>query len=208
MMRMSISVKIIVVEYLNNENDTVVGDDNGDNNITNRVDEVIAPIIQNSASHGRMEIGSSSKSVLTFDSNSVENADNFRRSLHVEQMDVDSPSMIMAMLRNVREDRGKGTIGIWIIEAARGVVVTVLGGGKGMEENVVIGANSNQNTIVQLEKMGSGTVVIGDGTGTSKDGNSVHHILHTSNVPACKRGGTAANVISLGRPPRPHYPLV
>ena len=50
-----------VVEQLNNENDTVIGDDNGDNNITDRVDEVVAPIIQNSAPHGWMEIGSSSK---------------------------------------------------------------------------------------------------------------------------------------------------
>ena len=36
-----------VVEHLNNENDTLVGDDNGDNNMTDRVDEVVAPIIQN-----------------------------------------------------------------------------------------------------------------------------------------------------------------
>ena len=47
-----------VVEHLNNENDTVVGDDNGDNNMTARVDEVVAPVIQNSAPHGWMEIGS------------------------------------------------------------------------------------------------------------------------------------------------------
>ena len=77
-----------VVEHLNNENDTIIGDDNGDNNITNRVDETVAPIIQNSASHGRMEIGSSSKSIPIFDSNNVENTDSSRRS-HVEQMDVD-----------------------------------------------------------------------------------------------------------------------
>ena len=62
--------------------------------------------------------------------------------------------------------------------------------------------------------MGSGIVIIGDGmgtsgdgTGTSGDGNLVHHILRTSSVPACERGGTAANVISLGRPPRPHRPV-
>ena len=192
-----------VVEHLNNENDTVVGDDNGDNNITNRIDEVVAPIIQNSAPHGQMEIGSSSNSVPTFDSNSAKNADNSKRSVHVEQMDTDFPSMTMAMMRNVREDRGKGTIGTQIIEAAHAVVATVIGGRRGMEENVVVGVNSNQNTIVQLEKMGSGIVVIGDGTGTSGDdtstsgdGNSLHHILHTSSVPECERRGTTANVIS------------
>ena len=197
-----------IVEYLNNQNDTVVGNDNGDNNITDRDDEAIAPIIQNNAPHSRMEIGSSSKSVPTFDSNSVENADSSRRSVHVEQMDTDSPSMTIAMPRNVREDRGKGTIGTQIIEAACGAVAMVIGGGRRVEENVVVGINSNQNTVVQLEKMGSGIVVIGDGTGTSEDGNSMHHICRTSSVPACKRGGIAADVISLGRPPRPHRPLV
>ena len=115
-----------VVEHLNNENDTVVGDDNGDNNMTDRVDEVVAPIIQNSALHGRMEIGSSSNSIPTFDSNSVENVDSSRRLLHMEQMDTDSPSMTMAMRRNVKEDRGKGTIGTRIIQAARATVATVI----------------------------------------------------------------------------------
>ena len=56
--------------------------------------------------------------------------------------------------------------------------------------------------------MGNGTVVIGDGTGTSGDGNSVHHILRTSSVLACEHGSTVAAVISLGRPPRPHRLLV
>ena len=84
-----------------------------------------------------------------------------------------------------------------------------------MEENVVVGVNSNENTVVQLEKMDSGIVVIGDGmgtsgdgTGTSQDGNSVHHILRTSSVPTCERGGTATDVISLGRPLRPYRPVV
>ena len=63
------------VEQLNNEDDTIVGDDNGDNNMTGRVDEVVAPVIENSAPHGRMEIGSSSNSVPAIDSNSVENVD-------------------------------------------------------------------------------------------------------------------------------------
>ena len=162
-----------------------------------------------------MEIGSSSKSIPTFDSNSVENADSSRRSVRVEQMDTNSPSMTMAMPMNVREDRSKGTIGTRIIEGARAAVATVIGGGRGMEENIVIRVNSNQNTIVHMEKMGSGTVVIGDGTstsgdgtgtsrditGTSRDGNSMHHILRTSSVPACEREGTTVDVISLGWPP-------
>ena len=193
---------------MNNENDTLVGDDNGDNNMTDIVDEVIAPIIQNSASHGQMERGSSSNSVPTFDSNSVENADSSKRLVHVEQMDTDSLSMTMAMPRNVKEDRGKGTIGTRIIEAPRATVATVIGGGRGMEENVVVGVNSNQNIVVQLEKMGSGSVVIGDGTGTSRggtstlgDGNSLHQFLRTSSVLEYERRGIAVEVISLGQPP-------
>ena len=155
-----------VVEHLNNEDDTVVGDDNGDNNRTARVDEVVALIIQNNTPHGRMEIRSSSNSVPTFDSKSVENADSSKRLVHVEQMDTESPSMTMAMPRNVREDRSKCTIGTRIIEAARAAVATVIGGRRETEENVVVRVNSNQNTVVQLEKMGSGTILIGDGTGT------------------------------------------
>ena len=60
----------------------------------------------------------------------------------------------------------------------------------------------------QLEKMGSSTVVIGDGTGTSGDGKSLDHILRPSSVPERERRGTAADVISLRRPPRPHYPVL
>ena len=119
------------------------------------------------------------------------------------------------MPRNVSEDRGKGTIGTRIIEAACAVVATMIGGGRETEENVVVGVNSNQNTVVQLEKMGSNTVVIGNGTGTSGDGTntsgdgkSLHHILRTSSVPECERRGTAADVISLGWPPRPHRPVL
>ena len=193
-----------IVEHLNNEDDIVVGDDNGDNNITGRVDEVVAPVIENSALHGRMEIGSSSNSIPTINSNSVENADSSRRSVHVEQVDAESPSMSMAMLNNVREERGKGTIGTRIIGAARATVATVIGGGKEMEENVVVGVNSNQNSVDQLEKIGSGTIVIGDGTGTLGDGKSLDHILHPSSVLECERRGTAVDVIPLGRPPRPH----
>ena len=196
------------VEHLNNEDDTVVGDENGDTNMTAGVDEVIAPTIKNSAPHGRMEIGSSSNSVPTIDSNSVEIADSSRRSVYVEQMDSESPSMTMAMPRNVREERGKGTIGTRIIAAARAAVATVIGGGRETEENVVVGVNSNQNTVEELEKMGSGTVVIEDGTGTSGDGKSLDHILRPSIVPERKRRGIAADVISLGRPPRPHGPVL
>ena len=175
-----------IVEHLNNEDDTVVGDDNGDNNMTGRVDEVVAPVIENSAPHGRMEIGSSSNSVPTIDSNSVENADSSRRSIHVEQVDTESPSMTMALPNSVRKERSKGTIGTRIIGAACAAVATVIGGGRETEENVVLEVNSNQNTVEQLDKMGSGTVVIRDGTGTSGDGPSLDHILHPSSVPERK----------------------
>ena len=94
-----------IVEHLNNEDDTVVRDDNGDNNMTGRVDEVVAPVIENSAPHGEMEIGSSSNSVPTIDSNSVENVDSSRCSVYVDQVDTKSPSMTMAMPNNVREER-------------------------------------------------------------------------------------------------------
>ena len=113
-----------------------------------------------------MEIGSSSNSVPTIDSNSVENASSSRRSVHMEQVDTESPSMTMAVPKNVREVRGKGTIGTRIIEAARAAIATVIGGGREMEENVLVGVDSNQNIVDQLEKMGSGAVVIGDGTGS------------------------------------------
>ena len=175
-----------IVEHLNNEDDTVVGDDNGDNNMTAKVDEVVALVIENSAPHGRMEIGSSSNSVPTIDSNSIENVDSSRRLVHVEQVDTESPSMTMAMPNNVREERGKGTIGTRIIEVAHAAVATVIGGRRETDENVVLGVNSNQNTMEQLEKMGSGTVVIGDGIGTSGDGKSLDHILHPSSVPKCE----------------------
>ena len=175
-----------IVEHLNNEDDTVVGDDNGDNNMTGRFDEVIAPVIENSAPYGRMEIGSSSNSVPTIDSNSVENADSSRRSVHVEQVDTEFLSMTMAMLNNVREERGKGTIGTRIIGAARAAVATVIGGGRETEENVVLEVNSNQNTVEQLEKMGSGTVVIGDGTRIQEMAShwitfSVHQVCQNAN---------------------------
>ena len=197
-----------IVEHLNNEDDTVVGDDNGDNNMTGRVDEVVAPVIENSAPHGQMEIGSSSNSIPTIDSNTVENADSSRRLVHVEQVDAESPSMSMAMLNNVREERGKGTIGTRIIGATRAAVATVIGDGREMEENVVLEVNSNQNTVEQLDKMGSGTVVIRDGTGTSGDGPSLDDILRPSSMPERERRGTAADVISLGRPPRLHHPVL
>ena len=116
--------------------------------------------------------------------------------------------MTMAIPRNVREERGKGTIGTQIIEAARAAVATVIGGGKETEENVLVGVNSNQNTVDQLEKMGSGTIVIGDGMGTLGDGKLLDHILRPSSVPECERRGTAVGVISLGQPPRLHRSIL
>ena len=94
--------------------------------------------------------------------------------------------MTIAMPRNVRNYRDKGTIGTRIIEATRVAVATVIGSGRETEENVVVGVNSNQNTVDQLKKMGSGTVVIGDGTSTTGDGNSLHYILRLLSVPECK----------------------
>ena len=56
--------------------------------------------------------------------------------------------------------------------------------------------------------MDSGIVVIQDGTGTSGDGKSLDHILRPSSVPEYEQRGTAADVISLGQPPRPHRPVL
>ena len=119
----------------------------------------------------------------------------------MEQVDTKSPSMTMAMPNNIREEKGKGTIGTRIIGVACAAVATVIGGGRETEENVVLEVNSNQNTVEQLDKMGSGTIVIRDGTGTSGDGPSLDHILRPSSVPERERRGTTADVISLGRPP-------
>ena len=80
---------------------------------------------------------------------------------------------------------------------ARAAVATVIGGGKETEENVVLEVNSNQNTMEQLDKMGSNTIVIRDGTGTSRDGPSLDDILRPSSVPERERRGTTANAISL-----------
>ena len=44
--------------------------------------------------------------------------------------------------------------------------------------------------------------------GTSRDGPSLDHILRPSSVPKRKRRSTAADVISLGWPPRPHRPVL
>ena len=87
-------------------------------------------------------------------------------------------------------------------------VAMMIGGEKEIEENVLVGVNSNQNIVDQMEKMGSGTVVIGDDTGTSGDGPSLDHILRPSGVLECERRGTAADVISLGWPPQPHCPVL
>ena len=84
----------------------------------------------------------------------------------------------------------------------------MIGGGRETEENVVLEVNSNQNTMEQLDKMGSGTVVIRDGTGTSGSGKSLDHILCPSSVLEREQRGIVADVISLGRPPRPHRPLL
>ena len=44
--------------------------------------------------------------------------------------------------------------------------------------------------------------------GTSGDGPSLDHILRPSGVSERERKGTAADVISLGRPSRPHRPVL
>ena len=77
-----------------------------------------------------------------------------------------------------------------------------------MEENVVLEVNSNQNTMEQLDKMRTNTVVIRDDTSTSRDGPSLDDIPRPSSVAERKQRDTAADVISLGRPPRPHRPVL
>ena len=66
-----------------------------------------------------------------------------------------------------------------------------------LDDNVVIGTNANQNTSNELNKMGSGIVVIGDGTNTVVDANVVHHIHQIAGMPSSERGGTPVDMSSL-----------
>ena len=137
-----------IFNHLNNENENVASDNNDDNNNNNdKNNKVVAPIIENSPLHPPIERESSSKSILTFNGNNVQNASSSRRLVHTKPMDVDSPSIIMATFRNVTGDKDKGSIGVRIIAIARGVASS-MNRKRGMEENVVVGLNFNQNTLV------------------------------------------------------------
>ena len=115
-----------ILSHMDDENENGASVDNEDNN-NDEINEVVAPIIQNSPPHPQIERGSSSKSVPTFNDNSDGNAGNFRCSVYAESMDVDPSSIIRAACRNVTGIRAKGTIGIWIIAVARGASSSMIG---------------------------------------------------------------------------------
>ena len=101
-------------------------------------------------------------------------------------MDVDPFSIIRIEYRNVMGERTKGTIGVRIIAAAHGASSSMIGEGGGMDDNILVEKNANQNTSIEVNKTGSGAAVIGDGTNTIVDANVVHHIHQTAGMPSSK----------------------
>ena len=100
-----------ILNHVDNENENGASVDNEDNN-NDEIKRVVAPIIQNNPSHPPIERGSSSKFVPTFNHSNDGNADNSRHLEYAERMDIDPPSIIRAVCRNVTGKRAKGTIGV------------------------------------------------------------------------------------------------
>ena len=192
---------------MDDENENGASVDNEDNNNNDEINRVVPPIIQNSPPHSPIERGSSSKSVPTFNDSSDGNVGNSRCLVYAEPMDVDPPSIIRVACRNVTSNRGRRTIGVWIITAVRSASNTVIGEG-GMDGNVLVETNANQNTSTKINRTSSGAAVIGDGTNTAVDANVVHHIQLTTSMPSSKQRGTPMDVNSLAWPSRPQRLLV
>ena len=194
---------------MDDENENGVSVDNEDNNNNNNdeINRVVPPIIQNSPPHPPIERGSSSKSVPIFNDSGDGNASNSKHSMYAEPMDVDPPSIIRVACRNVTSKRAKGTIGVRIIVAARGASSSMIGEG-GMDDNVLVETNANQNTSTEMNRTGSGAVVTGDGTNIAIDAKVVHHFHRTAGMTSSEQGGTLVDVSSSARPPRPQCPLL
>ena len=189
------------------ENENGASVDNEDNNNNDEINRVIAPIIQNNPPHPPIERGSSSKSVSTFNDSSDGNKGSSRHLVYAKPMDVDLSSIIKVACRNVTGKRTKGTIGVRIIAATRGTSSMVIGEG-GMDGNVVVETNANQNTSTEVNKTGNDVTVIRDGINIVVDANVVHHIHQTACMPSSKQGRTPVDVSSLARLPQPQCPLV
>ena len=116
-----------ILSYMEAENENSVSVDNEDNNNNDEINGVVPPIIQNSPSYPPIKRGSSSKSVPTFNDSSDGNADNSRYLVYAESMDVDPPSIIRVVCRNITSKRAKGTIGVRIITATRGASNLMIG---------------------------------------------------------------------------------
>ena len=78
----------------------------------------------------------------------------------------------------------------------------------GIDDNVVVETNANQNNSIEVNRTGSGTTVIKDGTNTTVDANVVYYIHRTIGVPSSEQRGTLVDMSSLGRPPQPQRLLV
>ena len=134
-----------IFSHVDNENEKGASVDNEDNNNNDEINKVVAPIIQNSPPYPPIERGSSSKSIPTFNDSSDGNIGSSRRSMYAKLMDVDPSSIIRANYRNVTGKRAKGTIGVRIIVAARGASSSMIGE-EGMDDNVLVETNENQNS--------------------------------------------------------------
>ena len=78
----------------------------------------------------------------------------------------------------------------------------------GIDDNVLVETNANQNTSTEVNMMSSGAAVTRDGANTIVDAIVVHHIHQTASMPSSERGGTLVDVSSLAWPPRPECHLL
>ena len=79
---------------------------------------------------------------------------------------------------------------------------------EGMDDNILVETNANQNTSIMVNRTRSGAGVTGDGTNTAVDANVVHHSHQTAGMPSSKQGRTPVDVSSLARPAQPQCLLL
>ena len=175
-----------ILSHVDSENENGASIDNKENNNNDEINGIVAPIIQNNPAHGTIEKGPSSKSIPSLNDNSDGNTRNSKRSMYAKPMDIDPPSIIKATCRNIMGKRAKGTIGVWIIVGACGASSSMIGEGGGMDDNVVVETNANQDTCNEMNMMDNGAVVTGDGMNTAVDANVVHYSHRTTSMPSSK----------------------
>ena len=128
--------------------------------------------------------------------------------MYAKPMDVDPPSIIRVACRNVTGERAKGTIGVRIIVVAYGASNLMIGKEGGMDDNIVVATNANQNTCNEMNRTGNGAAITGDSTNIAVDANVVHRSHRTTSMPSSERGGTSLDVNSLTLPSRPKHLLL